>query len=111
MCAAVLAIAGAADVAVDAQTPSRQLVVFGNDDYAPLSYLENGVPKGLEIDLVRAVSREMGRELRLELMDWSVARERVLRGDADALIDLARDNFGSQPFMQWEYLLATASVA
>jgi SAM-dependent methyltransferase len=28
-----------------------------------------------------------------------------------SLIDLARDNFGSQPFMQWEYLLATASVA
>lgn len=27
------------------------------------------------------------------------------------LIDLARDNFGSQPTMQWEYLLATASVA
>lgn len=26
------------------------------------------------------------------------------------LTDLARDNFGDQPFMQWEYLLATATV-
>lgn len=26
------------------------------------------------------------------------------------LTDLARDNFGGQPFMQWEYLLATATV-
>jgi ubiquinone/menaquinone biosynthesis C-methylase UbiE len=26
------------------------------------------------------------------------------------LIDLARDNFADQPFMQWEYLLATATV-
>jgi SAM-dependent methyltransferase len=26
------------------------------------------------------------------------------------LTDLARDNFGGHPFMQWEYLLATATV-
>src|SRR5262245_36098483 len=100
LCATMLAIAAAPDLGLDAQGPARQLVVFGNDDYAPLSYLDRGVPKGLEVDLVRAVAAEMDRELRLELMDWNVARERVLRGEADALIDLAQDDERNG---QWEF--------
>jgi len=100
VCASALATAGAPDLPLGAQAPARQLVVFGNDEYAPLSYLDGDVPKGLDVDLVRAVSAAMERELRLELMDWNVARERVLRGEADALIDLARDDERNG---QWEF--------
>ena len=100
VCAAALATAGTPHRTVDAQAPSRQLVVFGNDDYAPLSYLDRGVPKGLDVDLVRAVAAAMERELHLELMERSVARERVLRGEADALMDLAGDDEQSE---QWEF--------
>lgn len=40
-----------------------------------------------------------------------LANDPAASGELDqGLIDLARDNFGSQDFMQWEYLLATASV-
>jgi formate hydrogenlyase transcriptional activator len=76
------------------------LVVLGNDDFAPLSYLERGEPKGLDVDVARAVAAAMGRGLRVELMDWGLARERVLRGEADALMDLS---VGDERSAQWDF--------
>jgi formate hydrogenlyase transcriptional activator len=84
-----------------AQPPSKPpLVVFGNDDFAPLSYLDAGTPAGLDVDVAHAVAAAMGRELRIELMDWGDARERVLRGEADALIDLS---VGDERSALWDF--------
>ena len=83
--------AGLVHVAVPlvAQKPPRPLLFVGNDDFAPLSYLDNGTPRGLDVDIAMAVGAAMGREVRIELMDWARARQRVLGGQADALIDLS----------------------
>jgi two-component system cell cycle sensor histidine kinase/response regulator CckA len=72
-----------------AQAQEKPLVFLGDRDYAPLSYLERGEPTGLDIDVVRAVAAVMGRTVRIELIEWREAQARVLRGDADALTDLA----------------------
>jgi len=65
------------------------LVLLGDKDYPPLSYLENGVARGFDVDVARALSRTLGRSVRVELMDWADAQRRVLRGEADGLTDLA----------------------
>jgi PAS domain S-box-containing protein len=67
----------------------KPLVFLGDRDYAPLSYVEGGAPRGLDIDLVEAVGKKLGRPVRIDLVEWRDAQARVLRGEADALTDLA----------------------
>lgn len=78
-------------VAAQSQPVQRQppLVFLGDSDYPPLSYLDGGVPKGIDVDIAMALGREIGREIRVELMDWDVAQERVLRGEADGLLSMS----------------------
>jgi formate hydrogenlyase transcriptional activator len=72
-------------VAAQARPP---LLFVGNRDYAPLSSIADGVPTGMDVDMARAIGQVMGRDVRVELMEWAEARDRVLHGDADGLIDL-----------------------
>ena len=70
--------------------PRRPPLVFmGDTDYPPLSYLDGGVAKGMDVDIAMALGRELGREVRVELMDWDVAQARMLRGDADGLLSMS----------------------
>lgn len=40
-----------------------------------------------------------------------IANDRTASAELDQTLSaLARDNFGGRPFMQWEYLLGTATV-
>ena len=86
-----LALVSLPFVAVHGHPALRQppIVFLGDSDYPPLSYLDGGVPKGIDVDIARALGREMGREVRIELMDWHVAQERVLRGEADGLLSMS----------------------
>jgi PAS domain S-box-containing protein len=68
------------------QTP---LVFLGDRDYPPLSYLDHGVPKGLDVDLVQALGKRLGREVRVDLLEWREAQDRALHGQADGLTELA----------------------
>ncbi len=83
----------------------KPLVFFGDKDYPPIAFLENGVAKGMDVDLVTALARPLGREVRVDLMDWNLAQERMLKGDADGLIGMsvteerrARFDFASPTF-------------
>ena len=70
------------------KTAAPPIVLVGNRDYPPLSYLENGQARGFDVAVAQAVARAMGREIRIELMDWATARERVLNGSANGLLNL-----------------------
>ena len=65
------------------------LVLLGDRDYPPITYLEDGTPAGLDVDVAAAISETLGREVRVVLMDWNTAQERVLRGQADGLLSLS----------------------
>jgi two-component system cell cycle sensor histidine kinase/response regulator CckA len=65
---------------------NRPLVLFGDANFPPMSWVENGEPKGLNVDVAKAVAAKMGRELRLELMNWNYAQSRVRAGEADGLL-------------------------
>jgi PAS domain S-box-containing protein len=80
--------------AIGAQEPApatgeRPLVLVGGRSYAPLSYLEDGQPRGIKIDLAREMSAVLGRAIRIELTDWETARARVLSGHADAILTMS----------------------
>ena len=65
------------------------LVFLADKDYAPLSYLERGEAVGLDVDMARSLSIVLGREVRVELLDWTEAQEQVLQGDADGLLSMS----------------------
>jgi len=65
------------------------LVFLGDKDYPPVAYLEEGVPKGMDVDLAKALGEVMKREVRIELMDWNLAQEKVLKSEADGLLGLS----------------------
>ena len=69
------------------ERPTFHLV--GDRDYPPLTYLEAGVAKGREVDVARAVAHKLGRDVRIELMDWSEAQQRVQEGHADGLLAMS----------------------
>jgi signal transduction histidine kinase len=65
------------------------LLLLADQDYPPLSYRDRGTPSGMDIDVARALSRRMGRDIRVEVMDWDLAQEKVLRGEADGLLSMS----------------------
>ncbi len=68
---------------------NKTLLFVGNDSYPPISYQEGGKPKGLAIDIVRALGQRMGRQIDIRLMEWKVAQAMVAQGKADALCQLS----------------------
>lgn len=68
---------------------SKQLLLLGDRDYPPVNFMENGVAKGVMIDIVRAISAATGRQVTIELTDWKNAQIRVQNGTADGLIGMS----------------------
>ncbi len=68
---------------------SRPLVFLGDKDYPPLSYLEGNKPVGMDVDVAKALGVAIQREIRVELLDWHTAQEKMVRGEADGLLLLS----------------------
>ena len=66
------------------------LVFLGDRNLPPYEFLENGQPRGANVELALAVGRMLGRPTEVRLIDWSKAPEMLLSGQADALTLLGR---------------------
>lgn len=66
----------------------RVLRVGGDQSYPPYEYLNNGVPTGFNVDLIRAVAAEMGYEVEITLGPWSEVRQGLLDGKYDLLMGM-----------------------
>lgn len=64
--------------------------VFGGDNkYPPYEYLDDtGMPQGFNVDITRALSKEMGIFTSLNLMPWSEARSALKAGEVDVLMGM-----------------------
>jgi PAS domain S-box-containing protein len=62
-----------------------KLIVGGDHDCPPYEFLENGIPTGFDIDLMRAVAEVMGFDLEIRLGPWSKARHDLEQGKIEAL--------------------------
>jgi ABC-type amino acid transport substrate-binding protein len=61
----------------------------GDRDFPPVEYLEKDVPKGLNVDLLRELSKAMGRKIDIRLMPWEEAQQKVLSGEIDAITTMS----------------------
>jgi PAS domain S-box-containing protein len=66
-----------------------KIIVGGDSAYPPYQYLENGEPKGFDIDILRAIADIMGMDLEFRLSNWSDARVSLLEGKVDMLAGMA----------------------
>jgi PAS domain S-box-containing protein len=69
------------------QLPSdRPIVVGGDRNFPPFEFLdENGHPAGFNVDLVRAVAREMGLNIQIRLGRWPERVESLKTGKIDLM--------------------------
>ena len=70
--------------------PTRKLIYGGDQNFRPMEWLDDkGKPSGFQIDLIRAIGREMNLDVEVRLGPWSAIREEWLKGKIDlvALFD------------------------
>lgn len=64
------------------------ILFLGNKNIAPIVYEEDGVAQGVAVDIVRALEEKIGYKVEVEALDWVEAQNKVLTGQADALIQI-----------------------
>lgn len=66
------------------------LVFFGDQALPPYEFLEDGKPKGANVDLARAIGVLLGRPVEIHLMHWMQAQQKLLAGEGHALTMLGK---------------------
>ncbi|NMB44446.1 MAG: diguanylate cyclase [Clostridiales bacterium] len=67
---------------------SKTIVFLGNKNIPPIVYEEDEMAKGVAVDIVKALGKEIACNVKIQATDWSKAQDMVLEGDADALIQI-----------------------
>ena len=65
------------------------LHAVGDQDYPPITYLDDRVPRGFDVDVLKALADELGRDLQLELLPWDQAQTQIQEGRADVLTGMS----------------------
>ncbi|WP_375740966.1 substrate-binding periplasmic protein [Pseudomonas boanensis] len=65
---------------------AREWIAVGTDFPGIFQMTPSGEPRGLGVDVLREVARELGDQVRFELYPWARAQKRVEDGLADVLI-------------------------
>lgn len=69
------------------------------DNYHPYTFVnQNGDPDGFSVDLIKAVTQEMGLELDIDVDSWDLARNALKDGDIDVLPMMAYSKERDQVF-------------
>ena len=86
---------------------SEQLVYVGDRDFPPYEYLDDrGNPEGFNIDLVRALQRELGEPIVIKLLPWAEVRNLRIAGGAD----LFSAGYAPARDAQFDFLAQTTTV-
>lgn len=64
------------------------IVFVGNKSLAPIVYEEKGTAKGIVVDIVKALEEKTSYNIQIQAIDWTEAQDKVLAGEADALIQI-----------------------
>lgn len=64
----------------------RRIIVGGDHNYPPYEFLdENGRPTGFNVELTRAIAREVGLDIEIRLGPWAQIRRALARGEIDVI--------------------------
>ena len=68
-----------------AAAQSAALQFVSDAGYPPITYQDDATPKGLVVDIVKALAARMGRSVDIRLVEWKEAQNLVSAGKADLL--------------------------
>jgi len=68
------------------------MLVFGFGDFKPFEYVENGRIKGANVEILEAVSKKLGIEIRLVAYPWARCIYLVRHGMLDGVMSLYRSS-------------------
>lgn len=97
-------------LSLQAVASAPPLRYVSDEAYPPLSYFYGDKPKGLGVDLARAVAERLGRPLEIALLPWPAAQAQVRQGGSDFLGPMAinpqrRELFDfTVPFYRFEFV-------
>ncbi|MFH0966509.1 MAG: transporter substrate-binding domain-containing protein, partial [Methanobacteriota archaeon] len=72
----------------DKTSDNTPLLFLGNSNIAPVIFLDGTTPKGVDVDIVRALAPHIPQPIEIKAMNWSEAQSLVAKGGADALIQI-----------------------
>ncbi len=64
---------------------ARLITVEGDFNYPPYEYLDNGIPSGFNIDIIRAVAEVEGLDITINLRSWNDVIEDIEKGYCDVV--------------------------
>ena len=64
------------------------LKVQGDNNYPPYEYLEDGIPRGFNVDIMQALAKEMHLAIEIHLDDWDTVRHRLESGEIHMLMGM-----------------------
>ena len=64
------------------------LILLGNENLAPIVYNDNGIAKGVAVDIAKAIGDRIGYEVKVVTANWEQAQKIVLNGDTDGLLHI-----------------------
>lgn len=64
---------------------AQAIIVYGDESLPPYEFMEDGIAKGVNIDLWHAIGDRLGRPVEIRLTDWARAQASVLGGRGDTL--------------------------
>jgi len=64
------------------------LLFLGNENLAPIIYHKNNKAQGLVVDITKELSKKIGYNIEIKAIDWEEAQNKVLSGEADALLQI-----------------------
>ena len=83
----------------DKYTAKRPVVMVCDWDKPPYEFLnDNGEPAGSNIDVMRAVMKEIGVPIKFVMKEWSIALKTFERGDADIILANTR-RYRKEPYV------------
>lgn len=72
----------------DYNNNKKTLVFMGNNNIAPIIFEENGTAKGIVVDIAKELGKKIGYKIEIKATEWQEAQNKVLSGEADALLQI-----------------------
>lgn len=86
------------------------IIFLVNERLTPIAYEQNGVAKGVVVDIAKALGEKLGRRIEVRAMDWQEAQHLVLDGQAHALLQINRTPDREEIYSFSEPLLSSEFV-
>jgi polar amino acid transport system substrate-binding protein len=97
-------------------TDSKLLIIGVDSTYPPFEYIEEGEMIGFDVDLASEIAKRLGKEIRLESIQWDTDFKLLREGSIDLIISAVPYNPEkdaivdfSKPYFSMKYMLVSLS--